>query len=135
MTVLFDSREMINTIADDTYHTAEPLVIVWKECYPVVKDRIKDIFEDDDYLALFVTSEDLWGKKDYDFKIVNKDSLFDHRVEDLTALKIIKSDSGDIKLYIETQMVLYRIIVRGIDEGELTSEEKLDILKRGDYVA
>ena len=135
MTVLFDSREMINTIADDTYHTAEPLVIVWKECYPVVKDRIKDIFEDDDYLALFVTSEDLWGKKDYDFKIVNKDSLFDHRVEDLTALKIIKSDSGDIKLYIETQMVLYRIIVRGIDEGELSSEEKLDILKRGDYVA
>ena len=135
MKVLFDSREMINTIADDTYHTAEPLVIVWKECYPVVKDRIKDIFEDDDYLALFVTSEDLWGKKDYDFKIVNKDSLFDHRVEDLTALKIIKSDSGDIKLYIETQMVLYRIIVRGIDEGELTSEEKLDILKRGDYVA
>ena len=135
MKVLFDSREMINTIADDTYHTAEPLVIVWKECYPVVKDRIKDIFEDDDYLALFVTSEDLWGKKDYDFKIVNKDSLFDHRVEDLTALKIIKSDSGDINLYIVTQMVLYRITVRGIDEGELSSEEKLDILKRGDYVA
>lgn len=135
MTVLFDSRQMINTIADDTYHTAEPLVIVWKECYPVVKDKIKDIFEQDDYLALFITSEDIWGEKDYDFRIVDKDSLFDYIVEDLTALKIVKSDSGDIKLYIETQLKLYRIIVRAVDETELTSEEKLDILKRGDYVA